>query len=109
MVGLLLSDGYMAKLGNGYALYFKQSVIHKDFFMDTAQLLYDNGYISGMSFKIHRNNKKNGGNLYYSLNTFRFGSLGFLHTLFYDTNGVKFISPDLELYITPVSLAYVFL
>ncbi len=42
---------------------------------------------------------------YYKLNTFVFGSLLWLRSLFY-VKGVKVIKPELEQYLTPRALAY---
>jgi hypothetical protein len=105
-IGLLLSDGYAEKHGQGVRLSFKQGACNKEFFNSVAKDLYRLGYISQSEFQVLKTTDNRGTVLYYyKLNTFVFGSLFWLRDLFY-VNKVKVIKPELEQYLTARALAY---
>jgi hypothetical protein len=105
-VGLLLSDAQAEKHGNSVRLCFQQESHNGDFFNVVNCKLYDMGYISSDKPRLYqRFNHANKLRYYYRLNTFTFSSLTWIHDLFY-MDSIKRIHPELEFFLTPISLAY---
>lgn len=105
-MGLLLSDGHAELHGNGVRICFQQEQSNKDFFFAVNKQLVNMGYVTQNNpKKLTRVSVNNNVRVYYRLNTFTFSSLTWLHELFY-VNGHKVIQPGVELYLTPISLAY---
>lgn len=111
-VGLLLSDGHAEIHGNGIRITFQQEKTNLDYFMAVLKELYKLGYVSSMKSKSHTQQHVDTETglirvrTYYRLNTFTFASLYWLRDLFYDSSGNKIIRPELEFYLTPISLAH---
>lgn len=105
-VGLLLSDAHAEKHDNGVRISFQQESHNRDYFHVVNSKLYNMGYISSDNPQLYtRINHANELRYYYRLNTFTFGSLGWVRELFY-IDGVKRIHTELDLFLTRISLAH---
>jgi hypothetical protein len=105
IIGSLLGDGYAnARTIEGVRFSYRQSEIHKDYLFWLYEFFFQRGYCS--SLKPRRYTRRVKGKEYYGyeFNTFTFRSLKWIHKLFYK-EGVKYINPNLELYLTPLALA----
>lgn len=105
-VSILLSDGHAEVHGNGVRVSLQQEDTHRAYFMFVLKILYKLGYVSSMETKAYTRMGDGRMRTYYRLNTFTFGSLIWLRELFYDSNGIKRVYPELYLYLTPISLAH---
>lgn len=111
LVGCLLGDAHAYKSGTiGTRFRFSQSIRHKDYIFFLYKFLFDRGYSSYKGPQLYQRTliKTNGTKKTYyghEFSTFTFSSLDWLYDLFY-INKIKIISPELEHYFTPMSLAY---
>ena len=105
IVGSLLGDAYAnARTIEGTRIAYRQSNIHTDYLFWLYEFYFQRGYCSNLKPRKYTRTVK--GKEYYGheFNTFTFRSFNWIHKLFYK-NGIKFINPKLELYLTPLALA----
>jgi LAGLIDADG DNA endonuclease family. len=105
IIGSLLGDAYAcARIIEGVRFSYRQSEIHKDYLFWLYEFFLQRGYCSTLKPRRYTRIVK-GKELYgYEFNTFTFRSFKWIHKLFYK-KGVKYINPNLELYLTPLALA----
>jgi heme/copper-type cytochrome/quinol oxidase subunit 2 len=105
IVGSLLGDAYAnARTIEGTRISYRQSNIHTDYLFWLYEFYFQKGYCSNLKPRKYTRIVK--GKEYYGheFNTFTFRSFNWIHKLFYK-NGIKYINPKLELYLTPLALA----
>jgi heme/copper-type cytochrome/quinol oxidase subunit 2 len=105
VIGSLLGDGYAnARTIEGTRISYRQSEVHKDYLFWLYDFYSQRGYCSNLKPRKYTR-KLNGKEFYgYEFNTFTFRSFNWIHKLFYK-KGLKYINPNLELYLTPLALA----
>lgn len=115
LVGCLLGDAYAIK-SNGTKFRIKQSVRHKDYLFFLYDFFYQRGYCSNSGPREYKtiliNSSLSSGatkteKTYYGyeFDIFTFSSLNWLYDLFY-VNHKKVISPQIHLYLNPLSIAF---
>lgn len=105
VIGSLLGDGYAnARTIEGTRISYRQSEVHKDYLFWLYEFYSLRGYCSNLKPRKYTRRLKGKEFYGYEFNTFTFRSFNWIHKLFYK-NGVKYINPDLELYLTPLALA----
>jgi hypothetical protein len=114
LVGCLLGDCYAKKsraLAPGTSFRFRQSTIHREYLFYLYEFLNKRGYCNSSLPREYRttlvNVKTKVNKTYYGneFDTFSFSSFNWLYDLFY-FNGTKIISPEIENYFSPLSLAH---
>lgn len=111
-VGSLLGDANLSISNCSVKFRFRQSIIHKEYIFFLYNFLFLRGYASAVGPSLYTvtnfiektNEKKEYQG--YAFNTFSFTSLVWLYDLFYNKEGEKYISPLIENYFTPLSLAF---
>lgn len=105
IIGSLLGDGYAnARTIEGTRISYRQSEVHKEYLFWLYQFFLQKGYCSNLEPRKYTRKLKGKEFYGYEFNTFTFRSFNWIHKLFYK-KGVKYINPNLELYITPLALA----
>jgi hypothetical protein len=108
IIGSVLGDAYVSnRSGEGVRIYYRQSIIHKEYLLWLYSYFYNRGYTSNLQPRQYsRTIKSKEGKLYYGyeFNTFTFRSLGWIHKIFYK-NGKKVIPLNISEYLTPLALA----
>lgn len=107
LFGGLLGDSYAQKRSLKTRFFFQQTSLHVDYIMKLHQIFADADYCSSKRLKLKKIIKK-GNKVYftYRFNTWSFGSLSFLHDIFY-INDKKVIPNNemLHLFLSPFALA----
>lgn len=93
-----------ARTIEGTRISYRQSEIHKDYLFWLYEFYSQRGYCSNLKPRKYTRRLKDKEFYGYEFNTFTFRSFNWIHKLFYK-NGVKYINPNLGLYITPLALA----
>lgn len=105
IVGSLLGDAYAnARTIEGTRLAYRQSDIHTEYLHWLYEFYVQRGYCSNLKPRKYIRKLKGKEFYGYEFNTFTFRSFNWIHKLFYK-KGVKYINPNLELYLTPLALA----
>lgn len=105
IVGSLLGDAYAsARTIEGTRLSYRQSSIHAEYLHWLYEFYVQRGYCSNLKPRKYTRRLKGKEFYGYEFNTFTFRSFNWIHALFYK-KGVKYINPNLELYLTPLALA----
>ena len=105
VVGSLLGDAYAnARTIEGTRISYRQSEIHTEYLHWLYEFYSQRGYCSNLKPRIYTRRLKDKEFYGYEFNTFTFRSFNWIHKLFYK-KGVKYINPNLELYLTPLALA----
>ena len=109
IIGSLLGDAYGNKrLVEGTRIYFRQSIVHKEYLFWLYQFFNHRGYCSNLEpriytrwLKINEIEKNYSG---YEFNTYTFRSLDWIYKMFYK-KGKKRIHSNLGNFLTPLALA----
>ena len=109
IIGSLLGDSYANKRSvEGTRICYRQSSIHKEYLFGLYSFFFTNGYCSNLEPRKSSIKVKHKGiesiHYRYEFNTFTFRSFNWIHDMFYH-KGKKVIKPQIENYITPLSLA----
>lgn len=111
IIGSLLGDAYAnSRTIEGVRFCYRQSIIHQKYLFFLYSFFNDRGYCSNLAPRkytrklINKTTKEVKEYFGYEFNTYTFSSLKWIHNLFYK-KGIKFISPKLEQYLTPLALA----
>ena len=105
VIGSLLGDAYAnARTIEGTRISYRQSNVHIDYLFWLYEFYSQRGYCSNLKPRKYIRRLKDKEFYGYEFNTFTFRSFNWIHKLFYK-NGVKYINPNLELYLTPLALA----
>ncbi len=115
VIGSLLGDGHLEKRkqGVGTRIKFEQSSNNVEYLMWFHSYLSYRGYCNTNKPKLKKRIRKNGTVYYhYSINSFTFSSLNWMHDMFYkkiEGKYIKIIPDNIEQYLTPISLALWFM
>lgn len=115
IIGSLLGDGHLEKRkqGVGTRIKFSQSSANVEYLMWFHSYLSKRGYCNTNKPKLKLRIKKNGIIYYhYSINSFTFSSLNWIHDMFYkeiEGKFIKIIPDNIEQFLTPISLAIWFM
>jgi len=108
IIGSLLGDAYANnRSGEGVRIYYRQSIIHKEYLFWLYKFFYTRGYASNLPPREYsRTIRSKPGKIYYGFefNTFTFTSFNWIHKLFYK-DGIKIIPFNIVEYLTPLALA----
>ena len=111
IIGSLLGDGHLEKRaqGLGTRIKFEQSSDNVEYLMWFHSYFSERGYCNTNKPKLKKRIRKNGTVYYhYSINSFTFSSLNWMHNMFYkqiENKYVKIIPDNIEQFLTPISLA----
>ena len=111
IIGSLLGDGHLEKRaqGLGTRIKFEQSSDNVEYLMWFHNYLSERGYCNTNKPKLKERIRKNGTVYYhYSINSFTFSSLNWMHDMFYrkiENKYIKIIPDNIEQFLTPISLA----
>ena len=114
-IGSLLGDGHLEKRkqGNGTRIKFEQSSKNVEYLMWFHSYLSQRGYCNTNKPKLKKRIRKNGVIYYhYTINSFTFSSLNWIHDMFYkeiEGKYIKIIPLNIEQFLTPISLALWFM
>jgi ubiquinol-cytochrome c reductase cytochrome b subunit len=109
VIGSLLGDAYgNARTIEGTRISYRQSEVHIDYLFWLYEFYSQRGYCSNLKPRKYTRILKGKEFYGYEFNTFTFRSFNWIHKLFYK-KGVKYINPNLELYLTPLALAILIL
>ena len=117
IIGSLLGDGHLEKRnrGIGTRIKFEQSNKNVEYLMWFHSYLSTRGYCNTDKPKLKTRIRKNGEiYFHYSLNSYTFSSLNWIHDMFYKPIGaegkyVKIIPQNIEKYLNPIALAIWFM
>ncbi len=111
IIGSLLGTAHAnSRTIEGVRFCYRQSEIHQEYLFFLYNFFSDKGYCSNLAPRkytrklVNKTTKEVKEHYGYEFNTYTFSSLKWIHNLFYK-KGVKFISPKLEQYLTPLALA----
>lgn len=114
-IGSLLGDGHLEKRKQGVGTRFKfeQSSDNVEYLMWFYSYLSKRGYCNTNKPKLKKRIRKNGIIYYhYTINSFTFSSINWIHDMFYkeiEGKYIKIIPKNIELFLTPISLALWFM
>lgn len=111
IVGSVLGDSHLEKRGlrGGVRVKFEQCSANVEYLMMFHKFLSSRTYCNSVKPKLKtRISKNNERRFFYTVNSYTFTSLKFLHDLFY-INKKKVIKKELSIYLTPLSLAIWFM
>lgn len=106
--GLLLGDGYAnCRSGEGVRISIKQSIVHKEYLFWLYKFFNSRGYCSNLEPRLYKRTIKDYDKIYYGyeFSTFTFRSFNWIYKSFYVNGGKKKVPLNIELYLTPLSLA----
>ncbi len=115
IIGSLLGDGHLEKRrqGLGTRIKFEQSSDNVEYLMWFHSYLSQRGYCNTNKPKLKIRIRKNGTIYYhYSINSFTFSSLNWIHLMFYkeiEGRYIKIIPLNIEQFLSPISLAIWFM
>ena len=115
IIGSLLGDGYLEKRkqGVGTRIKFEQSSDNVEYLMWYHSYLSTRGYCNTNKPKLKKRIRKNGTIYYhYTINSFTFSSLNWIHDMFYkeiEGKYIKIIPLNIEQYLSPITLALWFM
>ena len=115
IIGSLLGDGHLEKRKQGVGTRFKfeQSSQNVEYLMWFFSYFSQRGYCNLNKPKLKKRIKNKGKIIYsYSLNSYTFSSLNWIHDMFYkeiEGKYIKIIPTNIEQYLTPISLAIWFM
>ncbi len=110
LFGSLLGDGYAVLrqqiYGQTVRFSFKQSIVHKEYLFYLYNFVWSRGYCSDNEPRLYKRYIKNIDNTYYGyeFNSFSLTSLIWVYNFFY-VNGVKVVPSNIEMFMTPLTLA----
>ena len=107
IIGSLLGDGHLEKRtqGLGTRIKFEQSSDNVEYLMWFHSYLSERGYCNTNKPKLKKRIRKNGTVYYhYSINSFTFSSLNWVHDLWY-IDGKKIVPKTIGNYLNPLALA----
>jgi heme/copper-type cytochrome/quinol oxidase subunit 2 len=105
IIGSLLGDSYAnARTIEGTRISYRQSEVHIKYLFWLYEFFFERGYCSNLKPRKYTRRLKDKEFYGYEFNTFTFRSFNWIHKLFYK-NGVKYINPKLEFFLTPLALA----
>ena len=105
IVGSLLGNTRAnARTIEGTRICYRQSDKHMDYLFWLYDFFYTRAYCSNLKPRKYTRKLKDIEYYSYEFNTFTFRSFNWIHKLFYK-KGKKYISPQLEQYLTPLALA----
>lgn len=107
IIGSLLGDSYANnRSGEGTRLCYRQSAKYREYLFWLYNFFHSRGYCSNLEPRKYTRKLKKECKLYYGyeFNTYTFRSFNWIHKMFYK-KGKKYISKDIEQYLTPLALA----
>jgi len=108
-VGSLLGKGYAEKRGLGIRLILQQEESNREYLQWFFNNISKKGYCSENVPKMYTKIEKKGKKRYIlRVRTYTYNNLLFLYDMFYKDN-YKYINPDIETFLTPLSLAIWFI
>lgn len=104
MIGLIIGAGSLERRREGVRLRMEQSNRNVEYLMWLHKFWAERGYCNPVKPKIKKRVGKGGIKYTYVKSTYSLGGLNWLYEMLYKDK-VKIISNELEIYITPLSLA----
>jgi hypothetical protein len=105
IIGSLLGIGKANRRQDGTRPRHGRCIIHKDYLFWLYDFYNSRGYCSNIQPRMYTRSVKTKKHFGFEFNTFTFASFDWIHDLFYDKQGTKYINKEIEKYLTPLALA----